>query len=187
MTTTNKIILISASTLTIGVIGYFLYKRFGKKDNKTVNIKAVENLEEKSVEKVEELVKEKPELKEVEYKSSPNYIELKKDLAKVYDIFSNEQFEMCPTQTPQIINCKNGEAYSKGATQGVWIMLQRYFKDYQNKFLTNEKNDAIKEYGQLLINSADVEFNRIFQPQFYNTTTNWYSDYIKKGGTPIPS
>ena len=94
---------------------------------------------------------------------------------------------MCPTVTPQIINCKNKEPFSVDATQGTWILMKTYFTNYKNKFIKNEKDNAIKTYGKILIDKAELEFNRVYQPQFYNTTTNWYAEYLKNGGTPIPS
>jgi len=183
MNRTTKIILISVAVSSLLIGTYFIYKKYKPKKKP----KSIKQIEDSVKEEIEELIKEKPELKKVNYESSPYYIELKKDLAKVYDIFSNEQFEMCPTVTPQIINCKNKEPFSVDATQGTWILMKTYFTNYKNKFIKNEKDNAIKTYGKILIDKAELEFNRVYQPQFYNTTTNWYAEYLKNGGTPIPS
>lgn len=183
-------LIVGGSIGLIGVISYFLYKR--KKEKETP--KSIKQIEDTAKEEIIEEIKtetnsspEEAKIKVEELEKNPNIVELKKDLAKGYDIFSNEQFVMCPTSTAQIINCKNKEPFSLGATQGTWILLSRNFIRYKDKFYKNEKDNFVKEYGQKLINSLQKEFNRVYKPQYYNTTTNWYSEYLKKGGTPIPS
>ena len=182
--------IIGGSIALIGIVSYALYKR--NKRNKTPkSIKEIEDTaKDEIIEQIKKETNNSPEqttVKVEQLETNPNIVKLKKDLAKGYDIFSNEQFVMCPTSTAQIINCKNKEAFSLGATQGTWILLTKNFIGYKNKFYKNEKDSLVQSYGQKLLDSLEKEFNRVYQPQFYNATTNWYAEYLKKGGTPLPS
>lgn len=185
--TTKKKIIIASAIFGVLVIGGIIFYRLRKK-NKSSETKEIQEIEK---EVVEEVLKE-TKLAEVDVKQleqNPKILKLKGEFAKVYDIFKNEQFELCPTDTQKIINCKTKSAFSDGAVQGSWILLQKRFRNARKEFrdsLSTSEND-LKVYGEKLISKLDQEMNRIFKPQYFSENTKWYSEYIKKGGIPLPS
>lgn len=83
-------LIIGGSIGLIGVISYFIYKR-NKKNEKPKSIKQIEDTaKEEIIEEIKKETNSTPEqaiIKVEELEKNPNIVELKKDLAKGYDIF----------------------------------------------------------------------------------------------------
>lgn len=192
MNKTVKISLIIGGSLALIGAGYLIWKKFYKKPDKNEIPPTTKEVKEKIVEIEQEQVKEK-KIDQNKLQSSKAYKQLKEDIDKHYTLYADVEWYMCPTDTNIIKNCKEPCAtcktdskFSAGATQGVWILVMSRLAEMKNKFLQNEKDADIKEIGNKLLQKFKSDTDKVFKPEFYNENTNWYAEYLKKGGTPIP-
>lgn len=169
-----KIALLIGGSLALVGAGYFIWKKYYKKSNQDL-----QSLEQQQV--------QENKIDQKKLDNSQAYQELKKEIDKAYTLYKNEDFVMCPTDTIKIVNCRNQNAFSEEATQGVWILTMRRLKDIENTFIKNVKDAEVKAIGNSLIAKYKQDTDKVFLPKFYNTNTSWYAEYIKKGGKPIPA
>lgn len=179
-----KIALIIGGSLALVGAGYFIWKKYYKKPNQAPQSP------EQAKEEIKEIEQQQVQETKIDQKKLDNsqaYQELKKEIDKAYTLYNNEDFVMCATDTIKIVNCRNQNAFSEGATQGVWILTMRRLIDMQNTFNKNVKDSEVKAIGNSLIAKYKEDTDKVFLPKFYNTNTTWYAEYLKKGGTPIPA
>lgn len=183
MTKNVKMALIVGGSLALIGLGYFVWKKYYKKSDEPKSPEEVKA----EIEEIEQEQVVENKVDQAKLESSEPYKELKKEIDKTYDLYKNEDFEMCGTDTITIVNCKTNGAFSEGLTQGVWIQTIRRLKKAEATFNTSEKDAGVKEVGNKLVAKVTQDTNKVFNPKFYNTNTSWYADYIKRGGTPIPA
>lgn len=179
-----KIGLIVGGSIALLGIGYFVWKKYYRKNNQSPQSPEEAKEQINNIEQ-EQVVENKIDQNKLD--NSQAYQELKKEIDKAYSLYNNEDFVMCATDTIKIINCRDKNAFSEGATQGVWILTIRRYKELMNKFNSEVKDSEVKEVGNKLLAKYKEDTDKVFLPKFYNTNTTWYAEYLKKGGTPIPA
>lgn len=119
------------------------------------------------------------------YDKLPVIIELKKQV----DSVNRTMFDMCPAPqgrtTWRIVNCTTGNEYNSDLLRGTWVILKKKIKSITSELEKNTTDDKVIKHGKLIIKGVSNTLDRKFDPVYYNTNSDWYKDYLKKGGTAI--